>query len=185
MLTRPVHLAFGADEPFQGDLLATCREFCDRTRDYWVDWVRGLPDGLGKLLCPRRRNHALGAANEQLVLQHMTQPGQSVTHCRLAEAEAPTGPCDVSFLHDGVEDDELDRVRAGLKSSLIMAEESTSSRAGSLASDWYYLGRVRSSEEIKAAIDALTPAAILGHLGRYPARDFTVVTLGPQPLKLT
>ncbi len=27
VLTRPVHLAFGADEPFQGDLLATCREF--------------------------------------------------------------------------------------------------------------------------------------------------------------
>ena len=42
VLTRSVHLAFGADEPFQGDLLATCREFCDRTRDYWVDWVRGL-----------------------------------------------------------------------------------------------------------------------------------------------
>jgi GH15 family glucan-1,4-alpha-glucosidase len=42
VLTRPVHLVFGADEPFQGDLLATCREFCDRTRDYWVDWVRSL-----------------------------------------------------------------------------------------------------------------------------------------------
>src|SRR5262249_43597665 len=32
----------GADEPFQGDLLSTCREFCDLTRDYWVDWVRSL-----------------------------------------------------------------------------------------------------------------------------------------------
>ncbi len=42
VLTRPVHLAFGADEQFPGDLLTTCREFGDRTRDYWMDWVRGL-----------------------------------------------------------------------------------------------------------------------------------------------
>ena len=48
----------------------------------------------------------------------------------------------------------MERVQAGLKSSLIMQEESTSARAGALASDWYYLGRVRSFEEIKAAIDS-------------------------------
>lgn len=85
-------------------------------------------------------------------------------------------------LREGVDEDELLRVRAGLKSSLIMAEESTSSRAGSLASDWYYLGRVRGTEEIQKAIDGLTPRAILGHVERYPARDFCIVTLGPQPL---
>jgi predicted Zn-dependent peptidase len=87
-------------------------------------------------------------------------------------------------LGDGIEDDELDRVRAGLKSSLIMAEESTSSRAGSLASDWYYLGRVRSTEEIQKAIDGLTPATILEHVRRYPAKDFCIVTLGPQALSV-
>jgi predicted Zn-dependent peptidase len=88
-------------------------------------------------------------------------------------------------LREGVEEDELDRVRAGLKSSLIMAEESTSSRAGSLASDWYYLGRVRSTEEIQKAIDGLTPKAILDHVERHPAKDFCIVTLGPQPLKVS
>jgi predicted Zn-dependent peptidase len=87
-------------------------------------------------------------------------------------------------LREGVSDDELDRVRAGLKSSLIMAEESTSSRAGSLASDWYYLGRVRSTEEIQNEIDGLTPRSILDHVERYPAEDFCIVTLGPQPLKV-
>ena len=46
-------------------------------------------------------------------------------------------------LQEGVEQDEVERVQAGLKSSVIMQEESTSARAGSLASDWYYLGRVR------------------------------------------
>jgi GH15 family glucan-1,4-alpha-glucosidase len=42
VLTRPVHLVFGVDEQFQGDLATMCREFCDRTRDYWMEWVRNL-----------------------------------------------------------------------------------------------------------------------------------------------
>jgi len=42
VLTRPVHLVFGADTPFEGDLNITCREFADRTRDYWQEWIRRL-----------------------------------------------------------------------------------------------------------------------------------------------
>jgi len=42
VLTRPTHLIIGPDEPFQGELATLCREFCDRTRDYWMDWVRRL-----------------------------------------------------------------------------------------------------------------------------------------------
>src|SRR5206468_592403 len=75
-------------------------------------------------------------------------------------------------LKKGIEVEEVERVQAGLKSSLIMQEESTSSRAGSLASDWYYLGRVRSFDEIKAGIDSLTPKRLLEHVRRHPAKDF-------------
>jgi predicted Zn-dependent peptidase len=85
-------------------------------------------------------------------------------------------------LKDGITDDEIDRVKAGLKSSLIMQEESTGARAGAIATDWYYLGRVRSFDEIQAIIDGLTPAQILGYLEKYPVRDVTLVTLGPAPL---
>ncbi len=85
-------------------------------------------------------------------------------------------------LPEGVEVEEIERVRAGLKSSLIMAQESTSSRASSLASDWYHLGRVRSFDEIQSAIDALTPENVVGHVRRCPPQDFTIVTLGPKPL---
>ncbi len=85
-------------------------------------------------------------------------------------------------LQEGIEAEEVERVQAGLKSSLIMQQESTASRALSLASDWYYLGRVRSFDEIQSAIDGLTPDAIVAHLRRYPPRDFAVVTLGPQSL---
>jgi predicted Zn-dependent peptidase len=87
-------------------------------------------------------------------------------------------------LQDGVESEEVARTQAGLKSSLIMQQESTSSRSRALASDWYFLGRVRSFEEIQAGLDSLTPAVIVDHLRRYPAKDFTIVTLGPAPLQL-
>jgi predicted Zn-dependent peptidase len=87
-------------------------------------------------------------------------------------------------LEEGVEDEEVERVQAGLKSSLIMQGESTSARAGSLASDWYYLGRVRSFDEIQSAINGLTPQLILNHVRRHPPGDFSIVTLGPKPLRL-
>jgi GH15 family glucan-1,4-alpha-glucosidase len=41
VVTRTLHLVFGPDEPFTGEL-AQAREFADRTRDYWMTWVRGL-----------------------------------------------------------------------------------------------------------------------------------------------
>ena len=87
-------------------------------------------------------------------------------------------------LKDGIEADEIDRVKAGLKSALIMQEESTSARAGAIATDWYYLGRVRPFDEIQTIIDVLTPAKVLSYLERCPARDITLVTLGPAPLTL-
>ncbi len=42
ILTRPVYMVFGTDEPFEGALETTCREFCERTRNYWLEWVRRL-----------------------------------------------------------------------------------------------------------------------------------------------
>ena len=85
-------------------------------------------------------------------------------------------------LAEGVEPDEVARVQAGLKSSLIMQEESTSARAGTIASDWYYLGRVRSFDEIQSAINGLTPARIVEYLREHPPGNYTIVTLGPKPL---
>ncbi len=41
-LTQPVNLVFGQDDPFRSAIDVTCREFLDRTRDHWLDWVRHL-----------------------------------------------------------------------------------------------------------------------------------------------
>ena len=84
----------------------------------------------------------------------------------------------------GVEDEELETMRAGLKSSLIMQQESSMSRSGSLASDWYHLGRVRPLAEVSGALDALTPGAVSDFAARQDVRDLTLLTLGPAPLKL-
>ncbi len=91
---------------------------------------------------------------------------------------------ELTRLKDGIEPDEIERVRVGLKSSLIKQEESTTARAGTLASDWYYLGRVRSFDEIQSALNALTPESIVAHLQRHTPGNFTIVTLGPESLQM-
>jgi predicted Zn-dependent peptidase len=85
---------------------------------------------------------------------------------------------------EGVEPDELETMRAGLKSSLIMAQESSMSRSGALASDWYFLNRVRPIEEISAELDALTPRSVSEYAAAFQEpRDLTMLTLGPTALK--
>lgn len=87
-------------------------------------------------------------------------------------------------LADGIEPIELDRLKARMKSSLIMAQESSAARSGAIARDWYYLGRTRTLEEVGEQVDALSPESINAFLAAHPPRDFTVVTLGPQPLEM-
>jgi predicted Zn-dependent peptidase len=87
-------------------------------------------------------------------------------------------------LKDGIAQDELARCQARAKSSLIMQQESSTSRASSIARDWYHLGRVTTLAEIRAEIDRLTVPLILEHVHRHPAQDFVVVTMGTSPLEV-
>jgi predicted Zn-dependent peptidase len=87
-------------------------------------------------------------------------------------------------LGEGVQQSELDRLKARIKSSLIMQQESTSARSGALARDWYHLGRARSLDEVGRLVDQLTAETINTFLKANPPRDLLVVTLGPQPLEV-
>lgn len=87
-------------------------------------------------------------------------------------------------LADGIGEEELLRSRTQLKSSLVMQGESTVSRAGALVSDWHHLRRLRTLEEVSAAIDGVTVPQVLEYLRLYPAEDFTVLVLGPAELDL-
>ena len=41
-LTRTINLIFGQDDPFLSGINSTSREFLERTRDHWLNWVRNL-----------------------------------------------------------------------------------------------------------------------------------------------
>ncbi len=84
----------------------------------------------------------------------------------------------------GIEAHEIDRLKARIKSALVMQQESSASRSSAVARDWYYLGRVRPLEEIVSIVDALSCESINAYLDDNPPRDFTIVTLGPQPLEV-
>ena len=89
----------------------------------------------------------------------------------------------IANLTKGIKEEEVKRLKIGLKSSMLIQEESSSARAGSIAVDWYYLGRVRPLEEIQKAIDSITTKSILSHVKEYNPKEFTIVTLGNKQLK--
>lgn len=91
----------------------------------------------------------------------------------------------VQKLGDGIEEHELSRLKIQIRSALIMQQESCSARAGSIASDWFHLGRIRTLDEINSTINGLTVEGINEYLKANPAGDFDVVTLGPSPLSQT
>ena len=81
-----------------------------------------------------------------------------------------------------ITDAELAKAKTQLKSSLVMQGESTGSRAGALASDYYHLKRLRSLTEIADAVDAVSVDQVREHLVQWPAKDFVMLVIGPEPL---
>ena len=132
--------------------------------------ARALLHGLRQLREPARPR------GRPLLRRHLRRPRQETLDVTLAEI-ARLG-------ESGVELEELETMRAGLKSSLIMQQESSMGRSGSIASDWFHLGRVRSLDEISSALDALTPESVGAFAAESAAKDLTILTLGPNPLVL-
>jgi predicted Zn-dependent peptidase len=81
-------------------------------------------------------------------------------------------------LAKGIEESELDRMKARIKNALIMQQESSSARSSSVARDWYHLGRARTLDEIGGLVDALSSQSINAYLAEHPPKDFTIVTVG-------
>jgi predicted Zn-dependent peptidase len=84
----------------------------------------------------------------------------------------------------GIEVDELKRLKARIKSGLIMQQESSIARSGSIARDWYHLGHARTLDDVSQIIDKLSCESINAHLAAHPPANFTIVTLGPHPLEV-
>jgi len=87
-------------------------------------------------------------------------------------------------LGKGIEPHELTRLKARIKSALIMQQESSSARSAAITRDWYHLGRVQSLEEINQRIEGLNCENINAYLAEHPPASFTFVTLGPSELEV-
>ena len=99
-----------------------------------------------------------------------------------AQATVDTVVAELYRLCDGVAQGELDRAKVGLKAATIMQGESTSGRAGAIAHDYFVRGRIRTLDEVKDAIDAVTLEKVNAWLKANRPGPFTIVTVGPKEL---
>ncbi|TWU36572.1 Peptidase M16 inactive domain protein [Novipirellula aureliae] len=77
---------------------------------------------------------------------------------------------------------ELDRWKVRIQSNLIMEQESSSSRASSIVSDYFQLGRVLSTTELESIIESLTLSEIAEYWSSHLPDHYRIVTLGPNRL---
>jgi len=101
-----------------------------------------------------------------------TMPGRADETLRVLQGE-------IERLAQGVSLEELKRAKIGLRTALVMGEESARSRVASITRDLYLLGRVRTLEEIEAGIAAVDLERINRYLSANPYRNPWIATLGP------
>jgi len=92
---------------------------------------------------------------------------------------------EIRRVHEGITEEELDRCKARAKSTLIMQQESTMSRSGSLARDTLFLGKVRELQEIRDQLDALTVDQVRDFAVEFAPQSMALVTIGPEALDAT
>jgi len=90
----------------------------------------------------------------------------------------------IANIGKGIEPDELSRLKSRVRTSLVMEQESSSSRSSQMAYDWVYLGRVPSRQEVLQEVDKLSCESLLSHFQKYPPRNWTMVTIGQEALEL-
>ncbi|MEM6666941.1 MAG: insulinase family protein, partial [Pseudomonadota bacterium] len=80
-----------------------------------------------------------------------------------------------------VSDAEVARARAQIKAGLLMSLESPSSRIEQIARQCAVFGRVMTSEELAAHVDAVTPEKVRALAGRLVAsRNPAIAAVGPE-----
>lgn len=161
-----------------------------RHPDYFQAWaaVGVLSSGMSSRLFTEVRERR-GLCYTVSASLHTQQDRASVLCYAGTTAERAQETLDVTLaelirLGDGIQAEELARLKARIKSALIMQQESTFARSGAIARDWFHLGRARTLDEVAEIVDALSADSINAFLSQNPPNDFTILTLGPQPLEV-
>jgi len=102
-----------------------------------------------------------------------TTPERAQTTLEVLRAE-------IERMEQGVSEEELERAKIGLRTALVMQEESARSRVSSMARDLFMLGRIRPLSEIEAEIAAVDLCRINRFLAEHPYQNPWVGTLGPK-----
>ena len=92
---------------------------------------------------------------------------------------------EIEKLIEDLQPAELDRWKVRIQSGLIMEQESSVSRAASLASDLFQVGRVMTTDEIETIIESITLDQVRDYWTANRPSDYIVVTLGENPLTLS
>ena len=81
---------------------------------------------------------------------------------------------------EGITADELERAKVQLKSENVMRSEGSAARMGALSRSWWYERKLRTVQEVREAIDAVTQEQVLNVLHRFsPVNPLTVAAIGP------
>jgi predicted Zn-dependent peptidase len=81
---------------------------------------------------------------------------------------------------EGITADEMARAKVQLKSENVMRGEGSGSRMGALSHSWWYERKLRTIQEVKEEIDAVSEEQVLGVLRRFsPLNPLTVAAIGP------
>jgi predicted Zn-dependent peptidase len=81
---------------------------------------------------------------------------------------------------EGITADELERAKVQLKSEQVMRGEGSGSRMGAIARSWWYERKIKTIQDVKEAIDAVTQEQVLQVLQRFsPLNPLVVAGIGP------
>ncbi|HEX8340498.1 MAG TPA: pitrilysin family protein [Tepidisphaeraceae bacterium] len=81
---------------------------------------------------------------------------------------------------DDLQDEEVERARNKIASSLVLGGESPIGRMRAIGNQWIYTGKYRSLDEDMATLMAVDTAALRRMMAEYTFDPMTIVTLGPK-----
>lgn len=181
----PLHLQHDSAQTHIGLAWETVPYQDERYFDSWAA-ISILSGGMSSRLFTEVREkrglcYAISASINTQV-DHARVFGYAGTTNERAQETLDVMVAEIRRLHEDLSDEELQRCKARAKSTLIMQQESTMSRSGSLARDTLYLGRVVPLQEIRSRIDAITVDSVRDYVVEHAPKDMVLVTIGPESL---
>jgi predicted Zn-dependent peptidase len=155
------------DEYFAAAILASILGDDTGSRLYWALYHEGLADSASAQI--------MDFEDAGLMMVHVS------TKPELMQRALDTVERELQNLQAfDVRQDELDRAKAKLSSSVIIGGESTNERVLALINSWLTQGHLETLEEIRRKIDDVRLEDLAGYLHRYPVWPSQVITtVGP------